>query len=40
MKTIKRLFWAAATTLGLAAATAGPALAGLPLNHTESFAGR
>lgn len=40
MKTIKRLFWAAAATLGLAAATAGPALAGIAMNHTEAYAGR
>lgn len=36
MKTTKRLFWAAAAALGIAAATAGPAMAGLMLgNHTE-----
>jgi hypothetical protein len=38
--TLKRLFWAAVTALGLAAATAGPAAAGLILNHTEPNAGR
>lgn len=43
MKTIQRLFWAAATTLGLAAAaaiTAAPAIDGTRLNHCETFAGR
>ncbi|WP_461171978.1 hypothetical protein [Arthrobacter sp. Z1-9] len=40
MKTTKRLFWTLATTLGIAAATAGPALAGLQTNHTERLAGR
>ena len=43
MKTIKRLFWTAAATLGVAAAaavTAAPAIAGTRLNHSESFAGR
>ncbi|WP_461171985.1 hypothetical protein [Arthrobacter sp. Z1-9] len=35
MKTTKRLFWTLATTLGIAAATAGPALAGVAVNHTE-----
>lgn len=40
MKTIKRIVWAAAAALGLAAATAGPALAGLGINHTESLVRR
>ncbi|MBT2549750.1 hypothetical protein [Arthrobacter sp. ISL-65] len=36
MKTTKRLFWAAAAALGIAAAAAGPAMAGISLaNHTE-----
>jgi hypothetical protein len=39
-KTTKRLFWAAACTLGLAAATAAPALAGMAVNHTEPLTGR
>lgn len=40
MKTTKRLFWAAATVLGLAAATAAPAMAGLSVNHSEPLTGR
>lgn len=40
MKTTKRLLWAAAAALGMAAATAGPALAGMYINHTEPFTGR
>lgn len=40
MKTTKRWFWTLAATLGIAAATAGPTLAGLQTNHTESLAGR
>lgn len=39
-KTTKRLFWAAAAALGLAAATAAPASAGLMFNHSEPLAGR
>lgn len=39
-KTTKRLFKAAACALGLAAATAAPALAGVMFNHTEPLAGR
>ncbi|MDQ0144724.1 hypothetical protein [Pseudarthrobacter niigatensis] len=37
MKTIKRLVWVAAATLGIAAAAAGPAMAGTMINHTEPF---
>jgi hypothetical protein len=41
MKTIKRLFWAVAAALGIAAAAAGPAMAGVLLNnHTEPHTGR
>lgn len=39
MKTIRRLFWAVAAIFGLAAATAGPAMAGIGFNHTEAFNG-
>lgn len=39
MGTIKRFFWATASILGLAAATAGPAMAGIGFNHTEMFMG-
>jgi hypothetical protein len=36
MKTIRRLFWAAASAVGIAVAAAGPAMAGINLsNHTE-----
>ncbi|WP_461171986.1 hypothetical protein [Arthrobacter sp. Z1-9] len=35
MKTTKRLFWTLATTLGIAASTAGPSFAGVWVNHTE-----
>jgi hypothetical protein len=40
MKTTKRLFWAAAAALGLAAATAAPALAGMSINHSEPLTRR
>lgn len=40
MKTIQRLFWAAAATIGLVAAAAGPAMAGAAFNHSEHFEGR
>lgn len=41
MKTIKRLFWAAAAALGFAAAAASPAMAGATLlNHTEPLVRR
>ncbi|MHA7264097.1 hypothetical protein ACX80W_12940 [Arthrobacter sp. TMN-37] len=40
MKTIKRLFWAAVTALGVAAATAGPTFAGIGLHHTEPLTRR
>ncbi|MDQ0144727.1 hypothetical protein [Pseudarthrobacter niigatensis] len=39
MKTIRRLFWAAAAALGIAAASAAPSFAGLMFNHTENLAG-
>ncbi|WP_272914167.1 hypothetical protein [Arthrobacter sp. H-02-3] len=38
--TTKRLFWTVACALGLAAATAAPALAGVAFNHSEPLAGR
>lgn len=40
---IKRLVWAAVTSLGVlaaGAATAAPAIAGTRLNHSESFTGK
>ncbi|MHA7263807.1 hypothetical protein ACX80W_11475 [Arthrobacter sp. TMN-37] len=40
MKTIKRLFWATAATVGLVAASAAPSFAGQGVNHTEAFQGR
>lgn len=40
MKTIKRLFWAAAATVGLVAASAASSFAGVMVNHTEPFNGR
>jgi hypothetical protein len=40
MKTTKRLFWALAAALGLAAATAAPSFAGVAINHTETLTGR
>ncbi|WP_461171984.1 hypothetical protein [Arthrobacter sp. Z1-9] len=40
MKTTKRLFWTLATAVGIAAATAAPALAGLGTNHTEALTTR
>ncbi|WP_461171980.1 hypothetical protein [Arthrobacter sp. Z1-9] len=40
MKTTKRLFWALATTLGIAAASAGPSFAGVMINHTEALTTR
>lgn len=40
MRTAKRLFWAAAATLGIAVAAAGPAIAGVNLsNHSERLLG-
>ncbi|MDQ0144723.1 hypothetical protein [Pseudarthrobacter niigatensis] len=35
MKTIKRLTWAVAAALGIAATSAGPSFAGVMFNHTE-----
>lgn len=40
MKTAKRVLLAAAATLGIAAAAAAPALAGLGANHSEPLAKR
>ena len=40
MNTTKRLILAAASALGLAVAAAGPAAAGMAMNHTEPLTGR
>lgn len=40
MKTTKRIVLAAVAALGMAAAAAGPALAGLNANHTEPLTQR
>lgn len=40
MNTTKRLILAAASAIGIAVVTAGPAAAGLSMNHTEPLTGR
>ena len=40
MNTTKRLILAAASALGLAVVAAGPAAAGMTVNHTEPLTGR
>ena len=40
MSTTKRLVFAALSALGLAVAAAGPAAAGMSINHTEPLTGR
>ena len=40
MKTTKRILLATATALGMAAAAAAPALAGMTINHTEPLTRR
>lgn len=40
MNTTKRIFLATVTALGMAAAAAAPALAGLQMNHSEPLAKR